>query len=1377
MEKIIAFEQMSFDFQGIQWNLVCPEIWISLLKNDKGEINSKLKVLLALELEKKRSFKAPLEVKNHQLLFACLTDVKKVLVGSKNLNYELSLIDYYQAVGESEKIKDLIAHTEKIAEIPLENSPMVIDFISKKNGLPLLNEAEFATVDLETQKLAQKLIVHLGEYKQSFVEKISDFALDLTANFMLIRVHVLKFLAILPCLDHDKGGGEVKRLFLESLRRLILDSQVAEIKKARGQARPLPLFYLRLVKVVYAIAKRTPDFLLAKFIRSQVSFIAKRFIAGKDIKNAKKSLKSLLSSGRDATLDQLGELVVSRKEADIYCQRVLSVINGLERTIAKGSRNLAGIPRAHVSIKVSALAHDLKPYAFDYLYEQISPRLIKILKAAQEREVFINVDAEHYHYRDVIFDVYKKVLLETDELREFADTGIVVQAYLRDGYEHFLEVLELAKERKIRMPIRLVKGAYWDAETVEADAHNFEPPQFLNKEETDIHFRQIVFRSLQEGEFIQLAIASHNIQDHCYGEIMREQKFPDAPTIEHQCLHMTYEALSFGMTKMGWAVRNYIPIGDLIVGMAYLVRRIMENSSQVGILTIMRSHMKGLEFKNPRDILNEKKLKRELIFDKSVKEMSRKFKNVFPLRPYLEKHFKKFEMTFNAVTAEFKSRELQKNDERLQSVSPGETSLILAEYERDTKESVDQKVNRLFQGYTEGSWQDFKKSDRVAKLLFSAELMLLERDRLSSIIVIESGKTIEEAYADVDEAIDFIKFYAEEEVSLYKREGVLRSKGVLGVIAPWNFPLAIPCGMTVAALVSGHTVLLKPSEFTPLIATEMLKIFRKAGIDEATVDIVYGDGVVGKAITEHPLVSGVVFTGSKRVGLGIYQAMAGTMTSTRYDFRPVHKTVINELGGKNAIIVTSNAELDETVSGIIYSAFAHAGQKCSACSRVLVAEDIKEAFLERFVDAVKDLPMGSPAELRTTVNPLISERDYNRLKDLRVKMIAEANQHGGVVHVDRILEGQDNTFGIGPMVIELPIERAFIDDSYSRHEIFAPVVHIMSYRGLDQAIKAFNATDYALTGGVFCQSQDDIDEIISGVDCGNFYVNRSNTGARVAIEPFGGYKLSGTGPKAGGKDYLWAFHRQNPRYEMSDAFSVQALPSEDIEYGRPSGLSYTVRQEKLLDFLSMFVTRFEVFFPGINELAKDRLYDFIDRIRNDEFKMDERVFPNREIPGQLSFDKKEKVLGNGLFLFTRLELSLDQFFSVILSITFGNGVTVLCANPAIKKVWDQVFTLLQINGFSSVNIQVLSLDMRQVDRLLEIIECDYVVYEPLSGELTNFLAKAKTFGLEDRKILRLFPLNELRLEDDFTELITLFTHTQSMAINTMRHGAPMEITL
>jgi len=1321
------------------------------------------------------NFKWPLNFPSFQFLAGVFKEDKTLRIASKNLSYELNLIDIYQHNDQLERINDIKDNAQMIAQIPLEDSPLVIDFLTFKYKLPDFSETGFDKLHTKTEKRSVELSHHLHSYQQSLFEKVSDFGLDLTANYELVRVHLLKFLAILPCLDHDIKGDEVKRTFREALTRLISDNVISQDKGLKGQRRALPDFYIMVAKVVLWVTKFINAKLLAKFIRKSVSLLATRFIAGVDINKAQKQLSSLLSSGRDATLDQLGELVVSQKEADQYLERVLEIIQGINKHVKKGTRNSAGINKAHVSIKVTALCHDFKYQDFDFIFSQIAPRLKSILLSAKEHEVFINIDAEHYHVRDQVFEIYKKVLLETPELSDYKDTGIVVQAYLRDAYEHLEDVIALAKERGLNMPIRLVKGAYWDAETIEADAHNFEAPQFLNKEETDIFFRQLVYKTLEHGEHLQLALASHNIQDHAFSEVLREKMFPEAPAIEHQCLHMTYEALSVGLSKMNWATRNYIPIGDLLIGMAYLVRRIMENSSQVGILTIMRSHKKAITFKNPVELIRSKLTNRELIFDSSLKHLSRDFKNVYPVRTYKKKELDLIDKRLKEDVEYFKSLNIQGSDEELVSTSSSIPSLSLGALIKDNEQTINSKVDRLFEGYMRNEWNDNVKSIRFSALSKLADLLLIHRIRLVSLIMLEAGKSIDEAVADVDEAIDFINFYLREEINLIKKFGYFESKGVFGIIAPWNFPLAIPVGMSVAALVTGNTVVLKPSEQTPLIANEFLKLARLSGIEEDVFDLAIGDGEIGRYLVNNKLINGIVFTGSKKVGEEIYQKLSAKFIDKKYNKYPESKTIITEMGGKNAIIVTNNCELDETVSGILYAAFAHAGQKCSACSRIIIDKNIKDAFLERFKEALRDIEVGDSLSYKTTINPLISKNDRDRVRSI-ARTIHDELKANEFVHVDRTTEEFDS-YAVAPMLVEVTKESALDKENYAQKEVFGPIVHLVAYDDLDEAIEIFNATDYALTGGIFAQSQDDIDYLSSNLLAGNLYINRPNTGARVAIEPFGGFKMSGTGPKAGSAQYLRPFlimkkHKKDALGNNPNNIKI----SQKFAMVRESKIASYYRINKVKEFIETVLNRYEVFFLSIDEKGKDALVNLLEYLNQGMADLDQREFINRVIPGQFNFDKKDVPLGVGIMVSSCEKLDLQQFLNLVFNLLIGNGISVISTNKEGFKAWENIVNTAYISGLSIYNVNALKMNHQDLLKTLREEIYDFVYIDKHIADIEELMSCALNTKL-DQKLKKIFISEEWEDWDDFDSFLYKLTSARSFAINTMRHGAPLELSL
>ncbi|MDH5580769.1 MAG: bifunctional proline dehydrogenase/L-glutamate gamma-semialdehyde dehydrogenase, partial [Bdellovibrionales bacterium] len=742
--EIIAIPEIKTNiFNSIK--IYFDEDFSEVLFPNNGPILELQEYIQTIFSKKIGSFREQVVFRSIPFLIAVFTEDKEIRISGTKLGQELFLCHHYDHADDPKFIA-FKNHVTKIAMLsPHESISVTQKLTITKNLSDLNNLDEFQKVYDRSNEIMKKLRNRIKEYSPSLFEKFSDYGLSLTANYAILRIHLLKFLAILPSLDYDHKGNEVKRVLLEALRRILDDNNRAKKAKATGDQAPLSTSITFLFQLANLVAYFLPANTLAFIVRAMVKTMAKRFIAGETIEKAKDGLKELYRTNRDATLDQLGELVVSEKEADNYRDEVIKLIKGFSLHVKKGDKNKAGINRAHVSIKVSALCSDFKPHSFDYSFNLVAPRLKEILLIAKEHDVFINIDAEHYHYRDVVLKIYSKVLLDNEELEDFKSTGIVVQAYLRDGLEHLKDVIELAKKRKINMPIRLVKGAYWDAETIEAEAHGNNAPQFLNKEETDIYFRQLIVEILKNGEHLQLCIASHNFGDHSFSEALREQKYPLAPIIEHQCLHMTYEALSIAMAKMGWPTRNYVPVGSLLVGMAYLVRRIMENSSQVGVLTIMRSHNDDKVFKRPEEVHLEQQKKSALVFDSTVSQLSEDFPNVAPLRTYLDDEL----IPLKEAHEKFKKEELGKvyenditKDKPLIDIhSSSDPSIIVGKIAFGDREDAIHVVERSLKYYNEGEWTHSSWIERASIMFKVAKKLLMRRNELSALIVYEAGKT------------------------------------------------------------------------------------------------------------------------------------------------------------------------------------------------------------------------------------------------------------------------------------------------------------------------------------------------------------------------------------------------------------------------------------------------------------------------------------------------------------------------------------------------------------------------------------------------------------------------------------------------------------
>lgn len=1317
-------------------------------------------------------------------LCAVRPEEKSIYIGTRRLSRELALLKLHEVNpvlidDEIEKVFfKLKNHVEKISTISPASFPSEIEWVTSQNQLPnLLQKDQWSDVDDHSKQILKQLVKKTGDYKSNSFEKVTDYGLTLTAQYDLIRVHLLKFLAVLPSLDHDKTGKEVKRNLLESLRRLGEDSKAIALQKKRG-SRQLPLYLTILFSVGYQLAGYLPAGLLASVVRFMVRMMAKRFIAGESINTCHDTLRNLRETKREATLDQLGELVVSAKEADEYFEKVLQLIHGLKQHIPRGEKNKAGILNAHVSIKVSALSHDFRPQAFDATYAKVAPRLRRILQEALREEVFINVDAEHYHYRDLVLEIYGKVLLETPELKNYSQTGIVIQAYLRDGAKHLMDVVALSKKRNLRMPIRLVKGAYWDAETIEGEAHQFTPPQFLNKEESDLHFRQLAYLSLKNYENIQLAVGSHNLQDHAFVESVRELRFPQAPVIEHQCLHMTYEALSHGLAAMGWPTRNYMPIGNLLVGMAYLVRRIMENSSQVGVLSIMRSHQKASGLISPVEVHREKKKAHNLHFDSFITQLKSDFSPARPLKLYVPYERKLLEKEISDYAENLKGKqETFRNSTETKILCSSRPELILGTVKEMSNADAVRVVESAEAALLNSFWSKQSLTlYRISILLKAADLMLLRRNKLAAVMIYEAGKTMTEALADVDEAIDFINFYCRQEINLQLSGQKITNRGVIAVIAPWNFPLAIPCGMAVAPLVAGNAVILKPAEQTPLIGIELYNLLIEAGIPKDILYLVLGDGeVVGAPLVTHQKTAGVVFTGSKNVGTWIFKHSAHNMIQHYYHQIPMQKKIITEMGGKNAIIVTNNCELDETISGILYAAFGHSGQKCSAASRVIVHKEVKDALVMRLVQAIKDLKVGESLDPSTSVSPLITAEDQARVRKAVEEAKDEAIRVQGKILIDRSFEKLPG-FCVGPALFELPAYQSRKKESWAQREIFGPVIHITEYESLIEAVELFNGTEYALTGGIYSQSQDDIDFLLKFLRAGNLYVNRPNTGARVGIEPFGGFKLSGTGPKAGGTDYVKEFHF---------LLSTQDTPRGDAKWAKDSGYQLMVPRPSLISvagrvsrfesFSRSFLEQYELFMGSVNEKDKAQLTQFIIWIKENLEHYITGKHLNFVIPGQLSYNDKSIIKESGLFVTISDRPSVKSIHYLFGALALGCGVSVACVTDESYNTWKGILDLAWKAGFSKTNIDCTLISPESLNNVLKEPHYSFV-YAGRFVQYRDVVFKNLLEGKALSENMRLI-LSEADgvLISDPANVLDQFVWVRSLAINTMRHGAPLEL--
>jgi RHH-type transcriptional regulator, proline utilization regulon repressor / proline dehydrogenase / delta 1-pyrroline-5-carboxylate dehydrogenase len=1104
---LVELIERVIDVGGSRWAIVFADILAPALLNRDGAITSEAQTLIAGYVRRV----PPGHVARARLIIAdfhvlaliqpATRTCRLYTPGAAQEAFLLKLSGDAQLQAHVDAVRQHRASFTAIAEVTATYG--LVDLASPDAPVAGHNRAALVSaVRRQLEALARLMHTH----RPSPVERLQNWFLQVATEDEALLRQVLRFVALLPSLRFDRSRREVMRALRESVR-LLLRMQRAPHHRQWTRARLLPL----AAQAIALTARVFPPRVVGAVIDRAIGLMAARFIVPDTPTEVRARLEDLDRLGRDASLDQLGELVFMQEEADRYADAVIRLIDlaaahygsSADRRIV----NDAGIPRAHASVKLSALSTHFNPVDPEATAMEMRDRLTRILRHAKRRGAFLCFDAEHYAYRDLSLQVPAIVLAATPDLEDFSDFGFVVQAYLKDAVPFVEQVAALARQRGHRIQVRLVKGAYWDAETAEAAAHDVPAPTFWNKAETDIHFQQLVLHILKRSDILALAVGSHNLREHAFAEIARAQLHPHAPVIEHQVLHRTAEGLARALSAAGWVTRDYVPVGDLVVGIAYLVRRILENSSQVGILAQNRDGPSADAIaSDPARGLSELMAQGEYVWDPAVRAVDEGFRPSPPVRLHLPPE----RVAFAAALA---------------STAVNTPASV-------TPDDVPHMVQRAVRGAE--AWRVWPVEARAAVLIRAAELLRTQRLALGALIVREGRKVWAEALADVDEAVDYLRFYARSADRWHTVLGDrLQPLGVAAVIAPWNFPLAIPCGMTAAALAAGDAVLLKPAEQTPTIGAALATLLHAAGVPPEALVFVPGDGQVGAALVANAQVDLVAFTGSWEVGAQIFS------TSARVPTRRLRR-VIAETGSKNPIVVAASADLDSAIAGILHSAFGHAGQKCSACSRVIVDARLAHALAERLGKAAGELPVGRAEDPATQVNPVITTADAARLRAAAARAAAEVQATGGRVVVDTTgREAPSDHVGPAVFLVREGVDPAQVP--LANEELFGPIVHLMPFRTPEEAVRFANGVPYALTAGIFAQSAEDVDFFASRLDAGNLYINRPITAARVGIEPFGGFKRSGTGPKAGGDEYLLAFVEVVPCHPPTVASVVESI--------------------------------------------------------------------------------------------------------------------------------------------------------------------------------------------------------------------------------------------
>jgi RHH-type proline utilization regulon transcriptional repressor/proline dehydrogenase/delta 1-pyrroline-5-carboxylate dehydrogenase len=929
--------------------------------------------------------------------------------------------------------------------------------------------------------------------------------------------------------------------------------------------------------------------LLAAVARSNAERMARKFIAGSNVAEAVEAVHTMRTRRLAFTIDLLGEATITETEADHVQKQYLDLLTGLTREVNAWpeepdiDRDDRGpIPRVNVSVKLSALFSQFDPIDPEGTSRVVCARLRPILALAKQTGAFVNFDMEQHSYKDATLRIFRDILTEPD-FRDWPHVGIAIQAYLRDTEHDLHQLLDWAKNaRKCPVWVRLVKGAYWDYETVISAQNDWPVPVFTKKRDSDANFEKLAEFLLTNIDWLVPAFGSHNIRSISHAMAVAEQlKIPNR-RFEFQMLYGMADPIKEAIQSLGYRIRIYTPYGQLLPGMAYLVRRLLENSSNDSFLRA--SFAEGLSeellLRNPavnsdsslvlcpsslgsspvpgpssfekttmsevnghirpvsreglrtevegRRTTNDGRFQNEPLSDFSLEA------NRAAMKAALEKVRGQLGRTYPVVI----DNHPQPANRLIDSVNPSRQTEVIGKWAAANSEQANAAVASCLKAFD--TWRETSVEERSALLSRVAQQFRTRRFELSAWICLETGKPWRESDADVGEAIDFCEYYAMEMLKLAAPQDrdvpgednryFYEPRGVAVIIAPWNFPLAILTGMTTAALVAGNTVIIKPAEQSAIIGAKLMECLEAAGVPPGVANFLPGVGEeIGPLLVGHPDVALIAFTGSLKVALTINEQASKTPGGQNFV-----KKVIAEMGGKNAIIVDADADLDEAVRGVVDSAFGYAGQKCSAGSRAIVLDGIYDQFINRLREATKSLTVAPADDPGCAVGPVIDAEARDRIR----KTIESGKREAKLEYTHDIGALAEEGYFIGPTIFGDVPENA----SIAQEEIFGPVLSVIRAKDLDDALRIANGVKYALTGGCYSRSPSHLELVKRKFRVGNLYINRKCTGALVDRQPFGGFKLSGIGSKAGGPDYLLQFllPRSITENQMRRGFAPEA---------------------------------------------------------------------------------------------------------------------------------------------------------------------------------------------------------------------------------------------
>jgi RHH-type transcriptional regulator, proline utilization regulon repressor / proline dehydrogenase / delta 1-pyrroline-5-carboxylate dehydrogenase len=906
------------------------------------------------------------------------------------------------------------------------------------------------------------------------------------------------------------------------------------------------------------IIARSGEPIIRRGVDVAMRLMGEQFVTGRTIEEAINASREREARGFTFSYDMLGEAATTAGDAARYLGEYERAIHA----IGKASHKRGIYEGPGISIKLSALHPRLSRMKRGRVMSELTPRIKHLAGLAKSYDIGFNIDAEEADRLDLSLDLLEALCLDQD-LAGWNGLGFVIQAYGKRCPFVVDWLVDLARRSNRRLMVRLVKGAYWDSEIKRAQVDGLEGfPVFTRKVHTDISYLACARKLLAAPDAVFPQFATHNAQTLASILTMAGPNFYRGQ-YEFQCLHGMGEPLYeevVGRDKLDRPCRVYGPVGSHETLLAYLVRRLLENGANTSFVNRIADQSVAVDelvadpvaqalaiqpLGAPHDRIA---LPRDLYGPERTNSQGLDFSNeqrLADLAHHLDETARTMRRAFPPGSTEEEKGDAVRNPADHRDVvgftRHARADEIAATIESATKEG--------------SAWAAAPPNERAVILRRAADRLEAQNDELVGLIVREAGKSFANAVAEVREAVDFLRYYTSEAARTLI-PGSPAPLGVVACISPWNFPLAIFTGQIAAALAAGNAVIAKPAEETPLIAAEAVRVLHEAGVPREALALLPGAGEVGAAIVADERVQGVVFTGSTPVARLIEKQLAGRLTRSS---GPV--PLIAETGGLNAMVVDSSALPEQVAGDVIASAFDSAGQRCSALRILCLQEDVADRMLTMLKGAMAELEVGDPRELSVDVGPVITAEAEGT-----IKAHIETMRSRGHAVTQAVL---GETHGKGTFVAPTLIEVGKVGDV--EREVFGPVLHVVRYRreALDALIDAINAAGYGLTFGLHTRIDETIGRVVERIEAGNIYVNRNIIGATVGVQPFGGSRLSGTGPKAGGPLYLSRLVAEAPQTALEGLEgAVGALGALRlyIDWLRSSG--YAAEAERCVGLMS-----------------------------------------------------------------------------------------------------------------------------------------------------------------------------------------------------------------